>query len=188
MVSTNAAGMTKLLDVFPLGDGIGIAGILTGDFNADGTMDIVLGNPTKIVFASYANGGLSLDDRIDFSDRLGKLIYFRDSAADGHYAIFYCNNVLYKLDLLTHKVVASVSSVAVQSYLLVASSATTSVLLVRNNLNQLQVLDPTTLTLLATHSGFTADLLQVGAFTKKNSQQVLFTDGKIYNLVKQQLD
>lgn len=186
-ITSNAPSMNKLLDVFPLGGGIGSRGILTGDYNGDGKVDVVLGNPTDVVFGVYENSGLTISDRVEVGKSIGNLEYFRDLATDGHFAFVYYNNAINKIDLISHKVIASLSIPAVSSYKVVPTSANSSMLLVRTTTNQLSIVDPTTLGVLAVQSGITADLVQIGAFTKKNTYQILFSDGRIFSLANNAL-
>ncbi|MBU2223897.1 MAG: VCBS repeat-containing protein, partial [Gammaproteobacteria bacterium] len=80
--------LTSVLEVFGLGAGIGINGMLSGDYNNDGVTELVLGNPTSIVFAQTIDGKFGLQSQLQFSAGIGKLAYFRDLSTDGHFAFF----------------------------------------------------------------------------------------------------
>ncbi|MBU2428567.1 MAG: hypothetical protein KKA56_16950, partial [Gammaproteobacteria bacterium] len=174
--------LTSVLEVFGLGAGIGINGMLSGDYNNDGVTKLVLGNPTSIVFAQTIDGKFGLQSQLQFSAGIGKLAYFRDLSTDGHFAFFSHDGKLHKLDLITRQVKTSLDLAGVSSYRIQASSDLKSAsLLVRTQSGLLNVIDPITLKIVSSQSGIDADIAALGSFTEKNSAQVLLTNGQIYD-------
>lgn len=181
----NETSLNPVLELFGLGVGIGVTGLLSGDYNNDGITELVLGNPRSIVFAQNVEQQFSLQHQLQFADAIGKLLYFRDLSTDGHFAFFSENAKLHKLDLLSRRVVASLDIPYISSYQLHTGKA--AALFVRTNTRQLQVIDPVTFKIISSQSEIAADIAATGAFTAKNQLQILLRNGQIYNVFNNKL-
>ncbi|MBU2112530.1 MAG: hypothetical protein KKE94_02015 [Gammaproteobacteria bacterium] len=178
----------QVFENFSLGQGIGVNGLLHGDYNSDGVPELVLANPTSIVFAGTKQGQFSLQQKLSFESGIGKLVYFRDLSADGHFAFFSANNKLQKLDLISRKLVASLDIDSISSYQLVNTTDTQAAVLVLTSYDgDALVVNPLTLQVLRRQSGVNAEIATIGAFTTPGQAQVLFKNGKIYNLANNSL-
>lgn len=182
---SNETTLNPVLELFGLGTGIGSRGLLSGDYNNDGITELVLGNPSSIVFAQNVEQQFSLQHQLQFADPIGKLLYFRDLSTDGHFAFFNEIGKLHKLDLLSRRVVASLDIPYLSSYQLHTGKA--AALFVRTNYNQLQIIDPITFKIVSSQSEVAADIAATGAFTAKNQLQLLLRNGQIYNVVNNKL-
>ncbi len=170
-----SAELQQVFESFSLGQGIGVNGLLHGDYNSDGVTELVLANPASIVFAAAKEGQFRLQQQLPFESGIGKLEYFRDLSTDGHFAFFSTDNKLQKLDLISRKVVASVDIDGITSYqLLSTTDLQTEVLLVTSYTGDLRLVNPHTLQVLRRQSGFDAEIAAIGAFTAANRLQVLF--------------
>lgn len=189
--SSTAAFSTELHQIFEnfsLGQGIGVNGLLHGDYNSDGVSELVFANPASIVFASTKQGQFSLQQKLSFEPGIGKLVYFRDLSTDGHFAFFSADNKLQKLDLISRKVVASLNIDSVSSYQLVNTADTqTAVLLLTSYSGEVLFVNPQTLQILRRQSDVNAEIAAIGAFTAPERVQVLFKNGEIYNLANNSL-
>lgn len=177
-----SATLNPALEIFSLGAGIGYSGLLSGDYNNDGVIELVFGNPGSIAFGQAVNGKFKLQTQLSLSDGINSLEYFRDLSSDGHYAFFMQNQTLQKLDLITRRVVATLDVGLTSSFKLQKSTKDTpAVILLRGHNNQLNVVDPISMKVVRSQSGFFAEIAALGSFTQKNKQQILLSDGQIYN-------
>lgn len=173
--------MYKSLEIFNLGIGIGYDGMITGDFNGDAKVELVLANPSNIIFAEYEQNSLSLTGKLPLSAGYAKLQYFKDKNSDSHYAFLIQSGELIRIDLLTRKVAGSLFLSQAMTFKILQVSESTSVLLARSYDGTLFFVNPSTMELLTKLTGFNSDVIQVGSFTKLGTPQVLFADGAIYN-------
>lgn len=181
---TNSSTLNPVLEIFSLGYGIGVQGLLSGDYNNDGVTELVIASPSSITFAHAVDGKFSLQSQLQFANGIGKIEYFRDHSTDGHFALFSENGKLHKLDLLSRRVIASLDIAAISSYRMHnASSGQAGTLFVRTQLGQMHVIDPVTLKIISSQSDMQADIKAIGAFTDKTKLQILLKNGQIYNVV-----
>lgn len=185
---TSDVDLHQIFESFSLGQGIGINGLLHGDYNSDGVPELVLANPTSIVFADAAQNQFGLRQQLSFTSGMGMLVYFRDLSTDGHFAFFSSENRLLKLDLISRKVVASLDIDNLSSYQLLGTAAQHSkVLLATSYSGELLVINPLTLQIVRSQSGFDSAIAAIGAFTAADQVQVFFKNGQIYNFADNSL-
>ncbi len=184
----NSATITQLLNVFSLGDDIGRMGLLTGDFNNDGKVDLVFGSPNSVNFSYFDKGSLHITDRWNSENGISSLVYVRDSSSDNHYAVFASNGELLQMDLVTHQINRRLPVAKSPSYQLTPQHLGPQQLLVHDESKQLRVVDPISFEIKATQPLEYADIVAMGSFTQKDTTQVVFSDGAIYSLVNNQLE
>lgn len=173
--------LNSVFESFGLGQGIGVNGLLSGDYNSDGIPELVLASPSSIVFGEGEQGQFSLQSQLQFPSQIGRLEYFRDLSTDGHFAFFSLDNNIQKLDLLTRKVIAASNIGNITSYRLLNSATQQStVLLASTYSGHMHIIDPQTMQSIASQAGFAATIAAVGAFTDTNSTQILLSNGQIY--------
>lgn len=188
--SGNNAHLSTELEVFGIGGAIGLGGLLSGDYNQNGVNDLVMFNTRTIVFAEFEDGKLTLQKQLDFKFGAHYMQYFQDRKTGGHFAFFQANFQLQKIDLVSRQVIASVPIEIPQypSYHIIkATPNQPALLLARTARNQVSIYDPATLKLLGIQSTSSFGILAVGSFTEKNSQQVLFENGEIFNITNNEL-
>ena len=176
----NSATITQLLNVFSLGDDIGRMGLLTGDFNNDGKVDLVFGSPNSVNFSYFDKGSLHITDRWNSENGISSLVYVRDSSSDNHYAVFASNGALLQMDLVTHQINRRLPVAKSPSYQLTPQHLGPQQLLVHDESKQLRVVDPISFEIKATQPLEYADIVAMGSFTQKDTTQVVFSDGAIY--------
>lgn len=184
----NSANITPLLNVFSLGDNIGRMGLLTGDFNNDGKVDLVFGSPNSVNFSYFDKGNLHITDRWSSPNAITSLVYVRDNNSDNHYAIFSSNGELLQMDLVTHQINRRLAVEQYATYQLVTQQSGPQQLLVQDASGLLRVVDPISFEVKASQSLPHGDIVVVGSFTQKNATQVVFTDGAIYSFANNQLE
>lgn len=184
----DSANVTPLLDVYSLGDSIGSMGLITGDFNHDGKVDLVFGSPNSIHFSYFDKGGLQITDRWNSEHVISSLVYVQDSNSDNHYAIFACNGELLQIDLVTHLINRRLPVTNYASFQLTPAKFGPQQLIVQDESRQLRIIDPISFEVKATQSLNDADVVATGSFTEKDSIQVVFSSGAIYSLVNNQLE
>lgn len=186
--SGSAANVTQLLNVFSLGDSIGRQGMLTGDYNNDGKVELVFGSPYSVNFSYFENGALHITDRWSSGSAISQLVYAHDSNSDNHYAIFACNGELLQLDLVTHQISRRLPVTNYASFQLTPAKFGPQQLIVQDESRQLRIIDPISFEVKATQSLNDADIVAMGSFTEKDTLQVVFSSGTIYSLVNNQLE
>ncbi|HEX5792049.1 MAG TPA: VCBS repeat-containing protein, partial [Rheinheimera sp.] len=182
------ASLHQVFESFSLGQGIGINGLLQGDYNGDGVPELVLANPMSVVFADATQNQFGLRQQLPFTSGIGKLVYFHDLSTDGHFAFFSSENKLLKLDLIGRKVVASLDIDNLSSYQLLGTADQQSKMLLATSYSgELLVINPLTLQIVRSQSGFASAIAAIGAFTAADQVQVFFKNGQIYNFADNSL-
>ncbi len=175
---------TQVLELFSLGDGIGKFGTYLGDFNGDGNNELLLVQPNNVSFVDVVDGEYLLTKQLVLGTNYSGTTdsaYFHDKISDGHFLFVAYSGKLFRLDLLTRKVVALDSVVKANSLVIAnfTQADTPDLLVNRNYDNTLFVYNPATLELIGQFSASLGKPLP-GSFTEVGAREILMPDGRIF--------
>lgn len=177
------SNLTSVLELFDLGDGIGINGAFSGDYNGDGTTELVLAGPSSISVVEFRDKQFSPIKQLNFPNGMHSLVQFHDAGTDNDYLFFVSGNSVFKLNLVTRQIEA-IETVAGADSLILAqfNGVDTPELLVHTNSGAVKVYDPAAMKVLANLSGLNSKFVAAGSFTAKGKSELVLQDGSIYRL------
>lgn len=175
--------LTSVLELFDLGNGIGINGAFSGDYNDDGITELVLAGPTSISVVEFRDKQFTPITQLNFPNGMQSLVQFHDAGTDNNYLFFITGNNVFKLNLVTRQIEA-IETVAGADSLILAqfNGLDTPELLVHTNSGAVKVYDPVAMKQLTSLSGINSKFVAAGSFTAKGKSELVLQDGSIYRL------